>query len=83
VNLAAAEGHPSEVMDMSFANQFMSHLRLATLDRKGVRLENGVHDISVEQDQEIAGVKLRTMGMKIDKLTADQRAYVDAYSEGT
>jgi adenosylhomocysteinase len=83
VNLAAAEGHPSEVMDMSFANQFMSHLRLATLDRKGVRLANGVHDISVEQDQEIAGVKLRTMGMRIDKLTAEQKAYNEAYSEGT
>jgi adenosylhomocysteinase len=83
VNLAAAEGHPSEVMDMSFANQFMSHLRLATLDRKGIRLDNGVHDISVEQDQEIAGVKLATMGMKIDRLTPDQRTYIDAYSEGT
>jgi adenosylhomocysteinase len=83
VNLAAAEGHPSEVMDMSFANQFMSQLRLAELDKKGVRLENGVHDISVEQDQEIAGVKLRTMGMRIDKLTAEQKAYNEAYSEGT
>jgi adenosylhomocysteinase len=83
VNLAAAEGHPSEVMDMSFANQFMSQLRLAELDKKGVRLENGVHDISVEQDQEIAGVKLATMGMRIDRLTAEQKAYIDAYSEGT
>ena len=55
VNLAAAEGHPSEVMDMSFANQFMSQLRLAELHRKGKRLENGVHDIPAEQDQEIAG----------------------------
>ncbi len=45
VNLAAAEGHPSEVMDMSFANQFMSQLRLAELHRKGKRLDNGVHDI--------------------------------------
>jgi adenosylhomocysteinase len=61
----------------------MSQLRLAELDTKGVRLENGVHDISVEQDQEIAGVKLRTMGMRIDKLTPAQKAYNEAYSEGT
>ncbi len=83
VNLAAAEGHPSEVMDMSFANQFMSQLRLAQFDRKGVRLENTVHDIPVEQDQEIAGVKLATMGLKLDKLTPEQKAYNEAYSEGT
>ncbi len=83
MNLAAAEGHPSEVMDMSFANQFMSQLRLAELHKKGVRLENTVHDIPVEQDQEIAGVKLATMGMKIDKLTPEQKAYNEDYSEGT
>lgn len=83
VNLAAAEGHPSEVMDMSFANQFMSQLRLAQLDRKGVRLENAVHDIPVEQDQEIAAVKLATVGLRIDKLTPAQKAYNEAYSEGT
>ncbi len=83
VNLAAAEGHPSEVMDMSFANQFMSQLRLAQLDKKGVRLENTVHDIPVEQDQEIATVKLSTGGMRIDKLTPEQIAYNEAYNEGT
>jgi adenosylhomocysteinase len=83
VNLAAAEGHPSEVMDMSFANQFMSQLRLAELDKKGKRLANKVHDISVEQDQEIAGVKLATMGLKIDKLTPEQKKYIDDYSSGT
>ncbi len=83
VNLAAAEGHPSEVMDMSFANQFMSQLRLAQLDKKGVRLPDGVHDIPVEQDQEIAGVKLATNGMRIDKLTPEQKAYNEAYNEGT
>jgi adenosylhomocysteinase len=83
VNLAAAEGHPSEVMDMSFANQFMSQLRLAELDKKGIRLENAVHDIPVEQDQEIAGVKLATMGLRLDRLTPEQKAYQDAYSEGT
>ncbi len=83
VNLAAAEGHPSEVMDMSFANQFMSQLRLADLHKKGKRLDNTVHDISVEQDQEIAGVKLSTMGTVIDKLTAEQKKYMDDYSAGT
>jgi adenosylhomocysteinase len=83
VNLAAAEGHPSEVMDMSFANQFMSQLRLAESYKKGKKLDNKVHDISVEQDQEIAGVKLSTMGIKIDKLTPEQQVYMTDYSAGT
>jgi adenosylhomocysteinase len=83
VNLAAAEGHPSEVMDMSFANQFMSQLRLVELDKKGKRLENKVYDIPAEQDQEIGGVKLATMGYKIDKLTKEQAIYIDDYSAGT
>jgi len=83
VNLAAAEGHPSEVMDMSFANQFLSQLRLVTLHRGGKRLENDVHDIPVEQDQEIARVKLKTQGLKIDTLTAEQTKYMDDYSSGT
>jgi adenosylhomocysteinase len=83
VNLAAAEGHPSEVMDMSFANQFMSQLRIVELHKKGKRLENKVYDISAEQDQEIAGVKLTTMGYKIDKLTKEQAIYIDDYSAGT
>jgi adenosylhomocysteinase len=83
VNLAAAEGHPSEVMDMSFANQFMSQLRLVELHRKGVRLENGVHDIPSAQDQEIANVKLSTQGIRIDKLTPEQEAYMEDFSAGT
>ncbi len=83
VNLAAAEGHPSEVMDMSFANQFMSQIRLAELDKKGVRLENSVHEISEEQDQYIASIKLKTLGYKIDKLTKEQIKYISDYSEGT
>jgi adenosylhomocysteinase len=83
VNLAAAEGHPSEVMDMSFANQFMSQLRLAEFHKQGKQLENTVHDIPVEQDQEIAAVKLATMGYRIDKLTPEQRSYQDDYSAGT
>ena len=83
VNLAAAEGHPSEVMDMSFANQFMSQLRLVELHKKGMRLENTVHDIPAEQDQEIARVKLATQGIKIDNLTPEQKKYMDDYSAGT
>jgi adenosylhomocysteinase len=83
VNLAAAEGHPSEVMDMSFANQFMSHVRLAEIHKKGIKLDNTVHDIPVEQDQEIAKLKLSTMGYKIDKLTPEQIKYNDDYSAGT
>jgi adenosylhomocysteinase len=83
VNLAAAEGHPSEVMDMSFANQFMAQLRLVSLHKQGKRLKNQVYDIPAEQDQEIAVVKLRTMGHKIDKLTAEQKLYAEDYSSGT
>lgn len=83
VNLAAAEGHPSEVMDMSFANQFMSQLRLVELDRRGERLENSVHDIPPAQDQEIALLKLKTQGIALDKLTREQALYLDDYSAGT
>ena len=83
VNLAAAEGHPSEVMDMSFANQFMSQLRLVESHKRGKRLENKVYDIPGEQDQEIAGVKLSTMGYRIDKLSEEQKKYSDDYSAGT
>lgn len=83
VNLAAAEGHPSEVMDMSFANQFMSQLRLVELDRRGERLENKVHDIPAEQDQEIGLLKLKTQGITIDRLTREQSLYMKDYSAGT
>ncbi len=80
VNLAAAEGHPSEVMDMSFANQFMSLLYLAS---HGSSLERRVYTVSEEQDQEIAALKLETMGISIDSLTPEQIAYRDSYAEGT
>ena len=80
VNLAAAEGHPSEVMDMSFANQFMSVLKLAQTRSK---LEPIVYDIEKSQDQEIAFAKLTSMGVKIDKLTTEQKNYIQGYSEGT
>lgn len=83
VNLAAAEGHPSEVMDMSFANQFMAQVRLADAARKGKKYTVAVHDLPEEQDQDIARVKLQTMGARIDKLTAEQKMYMDDYSAGT
>lgn len=80
VNLAAAEGHPSEVMDMSFANQFLSMKRLA---ESGKDLKPAVYNIPEEQDQEIGKIKLRSMGMDIDKLTEDQLAYLNDFSQGT
>ena len=80
VNLAAAEGHPSEVMDMSFANQFMSLLWMA---REGKNLPALVHDIPAAQDEEIAALKLGTLGLGLDRLTPEQIAYADDYSAGT
>ncbi len=80
VNLAAAEGHPSEVMDMSFANQFMS---LLWMSKDGKGMENMVHDITEEQDEEIGALKLSTLGLTIDELTPEQIAYADDYSAGT
>ncbi len=83
VNLAAAEGHPSEVMDMSFANQFRAHLDLAERHERGEPLEAKVYDMPEALDQEIAGVKLETMGLRIDALTDEQEAYATDYSAGT
>jgi adenosylhomocysteinase len=80
VNLAAAEGHPSEVMDMSFANQFQGMLLVA---RRGRELGAGVHTLPPELDQEIAGLKLATMGIAIDRLTEEQMRYAADYSAGT
>ena len=80
VNLAAAEGHPSEVMDMSFANQFLALIRLA---KYGDQFEKKVYDLPEDQDQEIARIKLETMGIYIDKLTPEQEAYLKDYSAGT
>ena len=80
VNLAAAEGHPSEVMDMSFANQFLSMVRL---EGEGRGLEAAVHDIPEAQDQHIAGIKLETMNASLDVLTPEQVAYLNDYAAGT
>ncbi|MFH1017880.1 MAG: adenosylhomocysteinase [Pseudomonadota bacterium] len=80
VNLVAAEGHPSEVMDMSFANQFLALLHLS---REGKNMEKKVYTLSKEQDQEIAQLKLETMGLAIDRLTKEQEKYRNDYSSGT
>ncbi len=80
VNLAAAEGHPSEVMDMSFANQFLALCRLAS---EGAGYEKRVYDISAEQDSELAALKLQTAGITIDELTPGQIAYGSDFSAGT
>jgi adenosylhomocysteinase len=80
VNLAAAEGHPSEVMDMSFANQFLSVLRLSTT---GKDLKPMVYNIDKSQDQEIALAKLESMNVKIDVLSPQQKEYLEGFSEGT
>jgi len=80
VNLAAAEGHPSEVMDMSFANQFQAMVKLAN---EGKDLSNDVFVLPEELDQRIAGIKLESMGLGIDNLSDDQVRYRDSYSEGT
>jgi adenosylhomocysteinase len=80
VNLAAAEGHPSEVMDMSFANQVLAMMYIYS--NKG-KFSNKVYEIPEGQDHTVASLKLETMGLKIDKLTKEQERYATAYEEGT
>ncbi len=80
VNLVAAEGHPSEVMDMSFANQFLS---MKYIFENQAKLENTVYDVPEEQDQEVAQLRLEAMDVQIDELTEDQIRYHNAYAEGT
>jgi adenosylhomocysteinase len=80
VNLVAAEGHPSEVMDMSFSNQLLSAIKL--IQSKG-SLSPGVYEIERSQDQEIAKAKLESMDINIDTLTEEQQTYLTGFSEGT
>ncbi|GET42731.1 adenosylhomocysteinase [Microseira wollei] len=80
INLAAAEGHPSAVMDMSFANQALAAEYL--VKNKG-KLEPGIHSIPVEVDKEIARLKLQAMGIFIDTLTPDQIEYINSWTSGT
>ncbi len=83
INLAAAEGHPSEVMDMSFANQFMAHLQLVQWHKEGKNIPIEVIMPEKAQDEYVAETKLAMMNMKIDVLTAEQIAYINDYNAGT
>ncbi len=80
VNLAAAEGHPSEVMDMSFCGQVMALISLA---EKKIGGENKVFTLPYEIDTEIADIKLKSLGFSTDKLSPEQVVYMTAYDEGT
>jgi adenosylhomocysteinase len=80
INLAAAEGHPAAVMDMSFANQALAAEHVA---KNSSDLERKVHVLPAEIDQEIARLKLETMGVAIDELTAEQARYLASWDQGT
>jgi len=80
VNLAAAEGHPSAVMDMSFANQILCAVHLVSQPQK---LENQVHNVPTAIDQEVARLKLAAMAIQIDTLTEAQQRYLTSWQEGT
>jgi len=80
LNLAAAEGHPASVMDMSFANQALSAAYLA---QHAGDLKAAVHDVPKEIDEEVARLKLAALGVDIDVLTAEQLAYLGSWEQGT
>ncbi len=80
LNLAAAEGHPAAVMDMSFANQA---LVMEYLIKKGPTLSPQVYPVPLEIDQQVAAVKLQAAGVRIDTLTLDQERYLQSWEEGT
>ncbi len=80
VNLAAAEGHPAVVMDMSFANQALASEHMV---RHASKLEKKVYDVPLEVDREIARLKLEAVGVGIDALTPEQERYLNTWSEGT
>jgi adenosylhomocysteinase len=80
INLAAAEGHPASVMDMSFANQALS---VEYMVKNADKLEKKVYGVPQEIDQEIARLKLDAMGVQIDILTAEQVKYLNSWEEGT
>ena len=82
VNLAAAEGHPASVMDMSFANQALA-AEYVVQQSGGARLTSDVHRIPRELDREIARLKLQAMGVTIDELTAEQQRYLASWELGT
>jgi adenosylhomocysteinase len=80
INLAAAEGHPAVVMDMSFANQALSAEYMV---KNAKKLEPKVYPVPTEIDREVARLKLDSMGIGIDKLTPEQEEYLSSWSEGT
>ena len=80
VNLSAAEGHPSAVMDMSFANQILSVTYLA---RNAGQLAKAVHRVPEELDREVARLKLAALGLAVDQLTEEQQRYLSSWQEGT
>jgi len=80
INLAAAEGHPAAVMDMSFANQALCAEYMA---RNAGKLERRVYDVPDDIDAEVAKLKLRSMGIAIDTLTEEQQKYLSSWEEGT
>ena len=80
MNLAAGQGHPAEIMDMSFAVQALG---LEHLVRNHASMERGVHTVPASIDEEIARLKLNAMGITIDELTDVQKAYITGWEEGT
>jgi adenosylhomocysteinase len=80
VNLAAAEGHPAVVMDMSFADQALSAEWVA---KNHATLEKRVYDVPDDIDREVAKLKLATLGIEIDTLTEEQERYLSSWQEGT
>jgi adenosylhomocysteinase len=80
INLAAAEGHPPSVMDMSFADQALS---VEYMVKNHDKLEKTVYTVPVDLDKRVAKLKLESMGIKIDRLTPEQEEYLAGWSEGT
>jgi adenosylhomocysteinase len=80
INLAAAEGHPAQVMDMSFANQALS---VEYISKHHKKLENQVYKVPEDLDKNIADLKLRSMGIRIDTLTKEQKKYLTSWELGT
>ena len=80
VNLATAEGHPSSVMDMSFANQALA---VEYLVKNGENLSKQVYSMPKEIDDQIARLKLKSMNVEIDTLTKEQETYLNSWNEGT
>jgi adenosylhomocysteinase len=78
VNLAAAEGHPASVMDMSFATQALACEWIAKEKQAAL-----VYDVPVAIEDEVANLKLASMGVKVDKLTKDQKDYLQGWQHGT